>query len=292
MPEEVVNENKTSKDKAEVVNEEQPNSDKNTNSSIEKDFHYCPFYGFHIYKGDNEFKLSLMVSEENGNLTSEEYTLNEDIVKNLTEKHPDLGFVKAINYKKIDYDTDTFYRVILTVDIEKFRTFNKALGFFSGVEINGVNFTSKSCYTVDHQFSKYIFQSKYFNTVLTYLLPYLEEENEGAKNGDKGAKTILVSDLKQALKEVLEDENSDLIRVIKDCPYIPIRSLDGKDGAVYKDGEFIYLDKIGKTFKVLGSFHIVRDTDLNLATCYALGIDKEPSLILPEVVLKQLKGGG
>jgi len=68
--------------------------------------------------------------------------------------------------------------------------------------------------------------------------------------------------------------------------------LDGRDGAVYKDGEFIYLDKIGKTFKVLGSFHIVRDTDLNLTTCYALGIDKEPSLILPEVVLKQLKGGG
>ncbi len=100
---------------------------------------------------------------------------------------------------------------------------------------------------------------------------------------------INADEFKKALKEILEEENSELIRVIKDCPYIPIRSLDGIDGAVYKDGEYIYLSKIGKTFKVLGSFHIVRDTDLNLATCYALGIEKEPSLILPEVVLKQLE---
>jgi len=95
--------------------------------------------------------------------------------------------------------------------------------------------------------------------------------------------------LEDALRKALGD--SDLVKVVRDCPYIPIKSLNGKDGAIYKDGEFIYLDKIGKTFKVLGSFHIVRDTDLNLVTCYALG-DKEPSLILPEVVLSQLKGGG
>lgn len=98
--------------------------------------------------------------------------------------------------------------------------------------------------------------------------------------------------LKSVLKEILDEKNSDLVLVKRDCPYIPIRSLNGRDGSIYGDGETIYLNKLGKTFKVLGSFHIVRDSDLNLATCYVLGLDNEPSLILPDVILKQLQGGG
>ena len=98
--------------------------------------------------------------------------------------------------------------------------------------------------------------------------------------------------VRATLNELFEERNSDLIRVIKDCPYIPIRSLNGTQGSIYGDGENITLSKLGKTFKVVGSFHIVRDTDLNLTTAYALALSSnvEPSLILPEPVLKQLQG--
>ncbi len=112
----------------------------------------------------------------------------------------------------------------------------------------------------------------------------------GENNQSKGEECLKA--LKDALKEVLDEKNSDLVLVKRDCPYIPIRSLNGRDGSIYGDGETIYLSKLGKTFKVLGSFHIVRDSDLNLATCYVLGLDNEPSLILPDVILQQLQGGG
>jgi len=95
--------------------------------------------------------------------------------------------------------------------------------------------------------------------------------------------------IKATLISVLQDEN--LVRSVRDCPYIPIRSLNGTQGSIYGDGENITLSKLGKTFKVVGSFHIVRDTDLNLTTAYALSLSSnvEPSLILPEPVLKQLQ---
>jgi len=121
-----------------------------------------------------------------------------------------------------------------------------------------------------------------------------QEESQNTDQKEAGEKEAnLVEALKQALKEVLDEKNSDLVLVKKDCPFIPIRSLNGRDGSIYKDGEYINLQSLGRSFKVLGSFHIVRDTDLNLATCYVLGDDAGPSLIVPEVVLKELiKGGG
>ena len=96
--------------------------------------------------------------------------------------------------------------------------------------------------------------------------------------------------LEDSLKTVLDEKNSDLVLVKRDCPYIPIKSLNGSGGAIYQDGEYLTLNKLGKTFKVFGSFHFVKDTDLNLAVAYVLGDDK-PSLVVPQLILDALKGG-
>lgn len=97
--------------------------------------------------------------------------------------------------------------------------------------------------------------------------------------------------LEDSLKAVLDEKNTDLVLVKTDCPYIPLKSLNGTGGAVYEDGEHITLNKLGKTFKVLGSFHFAKDTDLNLAVAYVLGDDNKPSLIVPQLILDTLKGG-
>jgi len=220
------------------------------------------------------------------------FKVDANLIKNLHESFPELSFIQNINKKEVG---ENIYKTLLSVDADAFKQFKKALFIANGAEINGKDLKLQ-CYKVI--FDKYVFNFSLgafvHSQVLVFscLLPLPEENNTSSGSASTSA-NVSAETIKQALKEVLEEENSDLIRVIKDCPYIPIRSLNGTDGAVYKDGEFIYLDKIGKTFKVLGSFHIVKDTDLNLATCYALGIDsKEPSLILPELILNQLKGGG
>jgi len=266
-------------------------------NSEEKFFH-CSLYGFGIEKNDENFVMTISVFKEDGTFHSD--TILDENLANILEKlkkaYPDLDFIENFEVKTFNLveDDEERYRLALTVDVNKFRNFKKGLFFSNGVEINNVDFFTKKCYSADYTFNKYIFHSGSGSHTITYVFPLPEISENNAPSGSASTSAnVSAETIKQALKEVLEEENSDLIRVVKDCPYIPIRSLDGRDGAVYKDGEFIYLDKIGKTFKVLGSFHIVKDTDLNLATCYALGIDsKEPSLILPELILNQLKGGG
>jgi len=97
--------------------------------------------------------------------------------------------------------------------------------------------------------------------------------------------------LEDSLKAVLDEKNTDLVLVKTDCPYIPLKSLNGTGGAVYADGDHITLNKLGKTFKVLGSFHFVKDTDLNLTVAYVLGDGGKPSLVVPQLILDTLKGG-
>ena len=101
--------------------------------------------------------------------------------------------------------------------------------------------------------------------------------------------TLTTKVLEDSLKTVLDEKNTDLVLVKRDCPYIPLRSLNGTGGAIYRDGEYLTLNKLGKTFKVFGSFHFVKDTDLNLAIAYVLGDDK-PSLVVPQLILETLKG--
>ena len=102
--------------------------------------------------------------------------------------------------------------------------------------------------------------------------------------------TLTTKVLEESLRTVLDEKNTDLVLLKRDCPYIPLKSLNGSGGAIYQDGEYITLPKLGKTFKVLGSFHFVKDTDLNLAVAYVLGEEK-PSLVVPQLLLDTFKGG-
>jgi hypothetical protein len=118
---------------------------------------------------------------------------------------------------------------------------------------------------------------------------YIVVPIQSSQDSQNSRSNFDLSALRVVLEDVLKDAN--LVRVERDCPYIPLRSLNGKDGSIYRDGEYLTLGKLDRTFRVLGSFSLVKDTDLGSTVAYVLGLDdNNPSLVIPYPILKSLMG--